>query len=313
MNIDRLKPVFIMACPRSGTTMIASQLGVHPDVIVLPELPFLSMILLAARNNSLAEDIYYKLIKHHKFDTLGIDVDRSLFIKNWNSDGWKGALSLIFECYFEKNNISFSNDRQLFWIEHYPGNVNNFYLLLQFFPSAKFIHIYRDPRAIYSSIKSLPRWPVGEPLRLANSWIQPVSKAFILRDSHPDIVAQVKYEDYVQDENELRRICRFIGVEFREAMLDGGGIILPEFTRGQHRLTMRRSDPEQAQAWRSKVSKRESDVISALCFEFMIYCGYVSSNEYFSRPTKFEKIKWLAVRMARHISSRIRVKFERHK
>lgn len=306
MNIDRLKPVFIMGCPRSGTTMIASQLGVHRDVVVLPELPFLSMILLAARKGLAGEEVYRRLLRHPKFATIGIRLERDVFVREWREGGWKAALSMIFDRYFQSNGVTLDPEQSLVWVEHYPSNVHYFYLYLEFFQEAKFIHIYRDPRAVYSSMKPLARWPVGEPIRLVGTWLHYVSKAFVLRDHRPDIVMEVKYEDYVQGDDQLRRICDFVGVEFEEAMLDGGGIILPEFTRGQHQLTMSRSDPRQAEAWRKKIDPREAEVITALCFEWMVYCGYASEQEQFAGPSSREKLVWFIKRVQRHFSARLR-------
>lgn len=300
-----------MGCPRSGTTMIASQLGVHGDVMVLPELPFLSTILLAAKKGIPGEEVYCRLLNHPKFATIGITLDREIFVRHWYEGGWKAALSLIFERYFKSNGVNIGEERSLFWIEHYPSNVHYFYLYLEFFPDAKFIHIYRDPRAVYSSMKPLARWPVGEPIRLVRTWVHYVSKAFVLRDYRPDIVLEVKYEDYIQNEGELRRICDFVGVEFEEAMLQGGGIILPDFTRGQHRLTMSRSDPAQAEAWRKKIDPREAEVIASLCFEWMVYCGYASERDQFSGPSGREKLGWFVKRVQRHVSARLADRFRK--
>lgn len=311
MNFDRVQPLFIMGCPRSGTTMIASQLGAHRDAVVLPELPFLSTILLAAKKGLSEDEVYRRLLKHPKFETIGINLERESFVRHWRGGGWRAALSMIFNCYFEINGVSFDPEQPLIWVEHYPGNVHYFYLYLEFFPNAKFIHIFRDPRAVYSSMKPLARWPVGEPIRLVRTWVHYVSKAFVLRDHRPDIVLEVKYEDYIRDAGELRRICDFVGVEFEEAMLEGGGIILPEFTRGQHRLTMGRSDPGQAEAWKRKIDPREAEVIASLCFEWMVYCGYASEQAQFSGPSTREKLGWFVKRVHRHVSARLADRFRK--
>ena len=306
MDIDRLQPVFIMGCPRSGTTMIASQLGVHSDVMVLPELPFFPNILLCAQKRLPGGETYQHLVNHPKFGTINITLNRDHFIDAWNDGaGWKTVLSMIFEEYYTKNGSLSALNRKLFWVEHYPSNVQYFFLYLKFFPNAKFIHLVRDPRAIYSSMKPLPRWPIGEPLRLVRTWLHFVSKANALGSYRPDIVMEMRYEDYIRDSSGLRRICDYLGIEFEQPMLEGGGIILPEFTRDQHRLTMRRSDPGQAEAWRTKINPREADVIAALCFEWMVRYGYLSPDEHFSKPSKQEKLVWFIRRLRRHISANI--------
>ena len=297
--------VFVAGMERSGTTMIASQLGACDETIVLPELHFFASLVEHTVLKQPADKIYDKITGHRKFNTLEIELDRLEIERVYTDNGLEGVLSVLLDTYLKKHDIDLSGDREYVWIEHYPGNVLTYPLMRTYFSNAKFIHVVRDPRAIYGSVKHLPRWNYGEPIKLANDWIYKVAKGIQLRKLYPTDVYQLRYEDFVSDASELEKLCTFIGISFNQQMQEGGGVVLPAFTKGQHALTTGPSDPSRINAWQKKITSREAEVISAYCYEWMLSFGYLQDGLLFSKPSTRERLYWLILRMKTSLTSKI--------
>ena len=109
--------------------------------------------------------------------------------------------------------------------------------LLEWFPNAKIIHTFRDPRAIYSSRKkkaeSEGRRPGKAGLRRLGVAFQLVSSLHVIanwrrieschrryQEQFPGRYTLLKYEDLVlQPEDTLEKLCRFLDVPLTQTML----------------------------------------------------------------------------------------------
>ena len=287
-----LKPIFVMGCQRSGTTMIASQLGAPTNSLALPELPFIINLMKDELNNSPANKSYVNLVTHRKFNTLEIEITKQEFTSTWSTIGAIGIIELIINKYLEIKKVKLPKDETINWIEHCPTNIDNFYILRQFFPNAKFIHIVRDPRAVYASMKHLIRWEFSDPIKLSMFWLKAVSKGYLLHKTFPDSVIQINYEEYVQDENVLKELCKFLDIEFSTEMCKGGGVILPSFTQKQHKLTMGKTSTAKIDSWKNKITKKEQNAINFFCAEWMIEHSYLTEEKLHSSPSAMDKRLW---------------------
>jgi hypothetical protein len=94
--------------------------------------------------------------------------------------------------------------------------------VLSLFPTAKVIHIYRDPRDVVAALMSMPWWGGRSVRRTARHW----RKALTAAESWqarlgPDRHRMVRYEDLVEDpEGVLGGVAVFLGLGFDPAMLD---------------------------------------------------------------------------------------------
>ena len=121
--------------------------------------------------------------------------------------------------------------------EKTPAHIRWVDELLEWYPSAKVVHMIRDPRAIYvSELKrrrerpeSIPyRWLVRAPALLRMfvlaetvwAWADSVARYRDLRVRHPESYLDVRFERLVADPlPQLQRLCGFLGVAFEPAML----------------------------------------------------------------------------------------------
>jgi hypothetical protein len=110
-----------------------------------------------------------------------------------------------------------------------PGHLYHVPELLEWFPEAKIVHTFRDPRAIMASEwKRLLVHPAGGLMsRLRGSvrsvqvvlyvtvtWLYAVRLHHIYKARYPDNYYLSKYEDLVEDpQSSVPRLCRFVGLD----------------------------------------------------------------------------------------------------
>lgn len=116
-----------------------------------------------------------------------------------------------------------------------PGNLYHVPQLLEWFPNAQIVHMFRDPRAILASEwrKLNNRRPGGRVSALAQpamrlavvsyitvTWLYAVRLHQRYSQRYPDHYRLVRYEDLVgEPENAVRELCDSIKFDFNESML----------------------------------------------------------------------------------------------
>lgn len=285
------KPVFIFGCPRSGTTMLASQLAASEAAIALPEMPYVSWLV----NVSMATEydqrsVYEKLTNNFFYKAMGLSYSFHQFREAALEQDSRERVFAIIRAYIEQNKEKLNKRDLRYWVEHSPISRESSHILAAAFPEAKFIHIVRDPRSVFSSMTKLPAWNTHDPLMFAKFWANAVSRSYLYAKENPDRVIEVRYEDYLTDSpGQLQRLCDFVGVERTEEMLQGGGVLLPQFTQSQHLLTKGPTRPRDKEEWREKIPCRYAEVISAYCLPWMISYGYLDQGDEFKAASRSER------------------------
>jgi hypothetical protein len=150
------RPVFVVGCARSGTTLLAGMLGTHPQIAEWSEV------------NYVWDPGWYPW-RPEFADKLPLEVDAAAFQKRWWRENRhrRREISAAFGAYQA--------------LEHRPVLVNKspFHTfriprLLELFPDARFIHVVRDGRAVAHSYAGhllrkgkLREWPAALRARLA--------------------------------------------------------------------------------------------------------------------------------------------------
>ncbi|MFE3447597.1 sulfotransferase family protein [Nonomuraea sp. NPDC059194] len=214
------RPVFVVGCPRSGTTMLQLMLHSHPRLSVPPETRFLVPIYQkrrsfgdmrqAAKRLALAE--WMSSDRTTKFHELGLDRDD--FIRQV-VDG-PGSLGSVIGTAFKMYADRFGKAR---WGDKRPSYVKQVDMLVRLFPDAQFVHLIRDGRDCVSSLKEMP-WFTHSSFHAMSTWAEAIDAGRRLRKIMPeDSYYELRYEDLTDDPStELKKLCHFLDEDFEPAM-----------------------------------------------------------------------------------------------
>lgn len=177
------KLVFVVGCPRSGTTWLQLLLSQHPDVATGQETHLFSRYLrrLDARWQQEADDHGRKVglqasLTRPQFDGLLRDFADGVFSRLASTK--PGATVLV---------------------EKTPNHVHDWELMLRLFPDAWFLHVIRDPRGVVCSLRHASRtwgadWAPEGVIEAATAWARAVEEGRRIASATPRY-KEVRYED----------------------------------------------------------------------------------------------------------------------
>ena len=214
------RPIFVVACPRSGTTLLQLMLHAHPRIAIPPENRFFLETFKARRKfgdlrkperrEQLAEWIItQRKIRHMKVPK---EVLREKVAQAPPTIG--SALGVVLREYAAHYGKPRWGDKRPLYLNHLPT-------ILELFPDAQIIHIVRDGRDCVASLKRMPWWKTGSSAAISR-WVQSMNMGQrAQRTLRDDQYFEFRYEDLVADPRPiLERMCEFLGEEFDEVMLE---------------------------------------------------------------------------------------------
>ena len=192
----RTDGVFIIGCPRSGTSVFSWALAEHTNFWTGPESDFL--ITLFGRDR--LYDAYKKAFDRSDSGWLGNqDVGFTEFAAN---------IGLGAEALFASRTAGAR------WIDATPGHTLMVPALLRLFPSASFLHIVRDGRAVVSSMMSSgfkAHW-ASDFAAACRAWVHYVRLGLEAAGTNPDRILEVRHENLTRrPRSELKRVFAFLG------------------------------------------------------------------------------------------------------
>jgi hypothetical protein len=213
-----LNHLFVIGVGRSGTTLLQSMLNAHSDVAFTPETHFLYHYLSPLNRNvppSNPEELLSQIGKDPSLNRLKLDFPSIALKLKYDRDIWVHFFHEYLRAYAKKEKVGNIGDKD-------PMNSGLLTVIKQHFPDAWIVHIIREPRdVLLSRLKSA--WGKKYPL-LAHLGDHKVSLEKALREG-PELFGEkyleTRYEDLIADpENEMKRICRELPIEFEEGMLN---------------------------------------------------------------------------------------------
>jgi hypothetical protein len=234
------RPIFIVGCARSGTTLLQLMLHAHPRIAIPPETRYLTEAydrrgrfgdLRQPENVDALVDWITGTPNETKFPDLGIDADELRARAHAAEPTLGTILGLTLQLYAER----WGKPR---WGDKRPSYFKRLDALLDMFPDAQIIHLIRDGRDCVTSLKAMPWWGSGSIGAMYN-WIAAMRVGARCRRRLPDDqFYELYYEDLVTDPRaELERFCAFLGEDFAEEMLEPGevaGDAVPQRKRKRH-------------------------------------------------------------------------------
>lgn len=195
--LERVCPLFVIGCPRSGSTLLAKVLNSHPLVLMTNETAvflMLNEIISKSRQGVAAGMLYGK--EHNEL---------------WADHLIDNAKSLI-ESYYHKIIDAEGKTSLKYWGEKHPHNFECLTFITSLYPDARYIYIIRDPRDSACSIREL----IGTNHDSAIEGLKFTAEAYeaFSEQLSDDRLLRVRYEDLVEDYlGRFQRIFQWLGLK----------------------------------------------------------------------------------------------------
>ena len=292
------RPIFVVGCPRSGTTMLQLMLHAHPRIALPPENRFVlpayhrrhefGDLRDPVRRRGLAAWI----VRTENFGDLGLEEQRVIDAVVAAPPTLGSALGTVFQLYAERFGKPRWGDKRPAYLRHLPQ-------LLRLFPDAQVINIVRDGRDCVASLKEAP-WAATDVDELIDIWARSADAARrAARVYPPDVYHQVRYEDLVADpETHLRSICRFLGEEYESAMArprELAPVAVPSY-KTWHTRTRSDVTTERVRSWRHRLTAEEIVQCEAVLGPRLARFGYEPSTHQVPTPAVVASRAVLAAR-----------------
>ncbi len=232
----KLNPfVFVVGCPRSGTTLLQRMLDHHPELAVANDTHFIPRAVEREAPEQLAEiergrvpplteRVVDAVVVYHRFERLGVPAAEARLLARGCRDLGEFA-GRLYTRFAQQRGKRLGGEKT-------PDYVRRLPLLAGLFPRARVVHIVRDGRDVALSLldwatpgKGPGRLELWErhPVAACALWWrwQVQSGREAARQGRSGPYHEVSYEALVADpERELTRIAAFLGIPMHPAMLE---------------------------------------------------------------------------------------------
>jgi sulfotransferase family protein len=282
-------PIFIVGCPRSGTSLLRDMLDAHSNLTFPTESHFIPVFFKAygdPQTEGEARRLARKILKLTWIRSWDLALEPVDFA---DDRSFREIVTRLYRAYARKQ-------KKTRWGDKTPQYVTEIPVLYALFPECKIIHVYRDGRDV-----ALSWLRVGLDARniftAALSWKEWVSKGRRDGAALPsNAYFEVRYESLLARPREvIKDVCEFLEEPFSEAVLRKNPL-----RRNQRRLRLGQRDfgipntqvvETNAQKWKTEMSPRARLLFESIAGDLLASIGYEVSGD--SRQiTGPERIMW---------------------
>ncbi len=293
--------VFIVGLPRTGSTLTRAMVNRSPEVRMSGESRFLSeptrLGLIQRpgfaegfrRIGDIRTDVGLERVVDHIYALRGKGYWARLagLVPRERFAATLGATDRSDRAFLDTAMELFADGRRLRG-EKTPHHVHHVPTLLAWYPQARVIHTFRDPRAVYVSLRRKERPEkltgfgraarrLGTPFDLyamANlihrwRWMARLHRDYATR--YPDRYLLLRFEDLVSDPAATaEQLASFLGISFDPAMLEQV-VLNSSFAGGGKPAGI---DAATVDRWRAHLGRREIGLFARFCGEDLAEFGY---------------------------------------
>ena len=302
--------MFLVGCPRSGTTLLQRMLDAHPSLAVANDTHFITRAaktaLRHADNPSLTQELLDAVLKYKRFYRMGLE-EREVRETAARCKDYAEFVSRLYTLRAKGLGKTLSGEKTPDYCRQVPA-------LAKLFPAAKFVHILRDGRDVALSLadwankgKGPGRWASWEWDKLgtcALSWRWQVLQG--RRDGDASAASryyELHYESLVSDpKNTLRNLAKFLRLNNVASMVN----YHVGRTRSKPGLSPKSAwlpATSGLRDWRTQMQREDVEVFEELAADALEVFGYERASE---GPTpeaksRARKLKrwWQSQKMAR--------------
>ena len=222
--------LFIVGCPRSGTTLLRHILMAHPQITITPESHWIPIWFEERRGltpeGMVTPELIDLLLDHPRFARLRIRREQLAgLMGNGHPLSYSAFVTGILDLYGRRKHKLLVGTKT-------PQYVRRMRTLHSLWPRAHFVHLIRDGRGVWLSVANWSKTPQTRLARLSTWKDDPVSTTALWWESNvrqgresgkslgPGLYYEVRYECLVaRPQEECSALCTFLGVPYDEAML----------------------------------------------------------------------------------------------
>jgi hypothetical protein len=268
-------PFFVFGCGRSGTSLLTRMLDAHAGIAVPYESHLYNRIYPLLRpgldlgRESTRRRLVAEILRTAPFRKWSPRPSLEGTLAAIRRPGFHGIVQALFEGWTAARGKSR-------WGEKTPQHTLHWREILDGFPDLKVLHLVRDGRDVALSFYEAPFGP-KHIFQAASRWTRALAAAEAAREALPaDAFLVIRYEDLVErTEEELRRICAFLGEPFDEEMLafHRKAVSYPTDKRNSTWL-QRPVRIDEREKWRTRLTAREQRIFEALAGDELERYGY---------------------------------------
>jgi hypothetical protein len=223
--------LFIVGCPRSGTTLLRRIVDAHPDIAITKETHWIVQLLEgeygASTEAPVTPELLARLLSHWRFGRLELDAGRierlERLVARDEPVSYAELITAVYDLCGELRGKRLVGDKT-------PRYVRDIPTLHGLWPRAKFVHLIRDGRDVCLSVRNwdkenrfvtristFEKDPVST---IALWWEQLVRLGREAGDAlSADLYHEIRYEQLVAEPaEECRTLCDFLGIPYDEHM-----------------------------------------------------------------------------------------------
>lgn len=291
LDQPELSPIFIVGCPRSGTTLLRTIIASHSRLIIAPESHFLNYWVkeygqLDLNKPEDLQSFWADFSKSQRFGYFQLNADDLL-------QKLKAQDEISFRAIFQLLLSEYAAARQKpRWGEKTPAHYDFLETLLDWFPQARVLWLVRDPRAVVASLLQV-EWSSNYTYANAYYWL---SSARLYREKwqQESRVMLLKYEDLVADPAAgTDKICAFLGEAVEPEMLtrrsekDVPNLHAGGWAKRHLQQVMQPIGQGAVEKWRSQLSSTQIAIIEHITRDAMGFYGYEPITRKLSGWQKF--------------------------
>lgn len=225
MSIDQKARIFIVGCPRSGTTLLQSLLTAHPQIASFPESHFFKYLVFNQRRwrFTLGALGIAPVTAKQRFEEFLDEIDQKKM--QYHLPKFAIFAHQYAQAFINLLDLLTTQQGKNIWLEKTPGHLRYIDYIEKFVPGIKFIHILRNGADVVASMHEVTHkhpqiWGGARNIdQCVDRWVEDVriSHSYSHKPNH----ILIRYEQLVEKPQLiLKELCEFIGTEFNETMLE---------------------------------------------------------------------------------------------
>ena len=268
--------VFIVGCPRSGTTLLRHILMAHPQITITPESHWIPVWFEERKgltpDGMVTSQLIGLLLEHPRFARLRIGREE---LAGLMADGqplsYSAFVTGILDLYGKRKHKLLVGTKTPQYVRRMPT-------LHSLWPRARFVHLIRDGRDVWLSLANWSKTPQTR-LALLPTWKDdPVSSSALWWESNvrlgresgkslgPGLYYEVRYESLVaHPREECEALSAFLGLPYDDAML--------RFDETQTKRKERRPISPGLRDWRTQMSGDDVERFEAMAGDLLDELG----------------------------------------